>query len=125
MLPLVLYAYKELLSLERWLRRDGYFSSIYERVRNYPLRQRESPRPSIEDVCEIVNRACLWYPRPVLCLGRSALTTYLLRRSGIAAQMVIGAQLIPFRAHAWVEVDDQVVNDHPHVRDIYAILDRC
>jgi hypothetical protein len=39
--------------------------------------------------------------------------------------MVLGAQLLPFRAHAWVEVDGAVVNDKPYIHEIYQVLDRC
>jgi hypothetical protein len=39
--------------------------------------------------------------------------------------MVIGAQLMPFRAHAWVEVDGRVVNDKPYAAEVYTVLDRC
>jgi len=38
--------------------------------------------------------------------------------------MVIGAQSLPFEAHAWVEVDGRVINDRPYVGQIYAELDR-
>jgi transglutaminase superfamily protein len=41
----------------------------------------------------------------VLCLQRSAATTLLLRRHGWDAEMVIGAKLLPFQSHAWVEVN--------------------
>jgi hypothetical protein len=39
--------------------------------------------------------------------------------------MVIGAQQMPFKAHAWVEVAGQVVNDKPYTPEMYAVLDRC
>jgi hypothetical protein len=39
--------------------------------------------------------------------------------------MVIGAQQLPFKAHAWVEVDGRVVNDKPYVPEMYTVLDRC
>jgi hypothetical protein len=37
---------------------------------------------------------------------------------------VIGAQRIPFKAHAWVEVEGRVVNDKPYMSEMYAIVDR-
>jgi hypothetical protein len=39
--------------------------------------------------------------------------------------MVIGARQIPFKAHAWVEVDGRVVNDKTYAAEIYAVLERC
>jgi hypothetical protein len=49
----------------------------------------------------------------------------LLRRHGVAAEMVIGAQILPFKSHAWVEVDRAVVNDTPYIEEIYQVLERC
>jgi hypothetical protein len=115
---------KELFLLDLRVRRND-FNAIYERVRHYPLSKNRSSVSSTDDICEALNRTCIWYPKPVLCLERSALAAYVLRQHGIPAQMVIGAQMVPFRMHAWVEVDGRVVNDRPYVRETYAVLDRC
>jgi hypothetical protein len=69
--------------------------------------------------------ACIWYCKEVLCLQRSAATTCLLRKYGVSAHLVIGAQQMPFKAHAWVEVGGEVVNDKKYVRELYARLDQC
>ena len=69
--------------------------------------------------------ACIWYWKEALCLQRSAATACLLKQYGVLAQMVIGAQQMPFKAHAWVEVDGRVVNDKPYTPEMYAVLDRC
>jgi hypothetical protein len=61
----------------------------------------------------------------VLCLQRSAATTVLMRRHGLGAEMVIGAQMIPYAFHAWVEINHVVVNDRPYMLDIYQVLERC
>jgi len=61
----------------------------------------------------------------VLFLQRSAATACLLKKYGVAAQLVIGTQPLPFKAHAWVEVEGTVVNDKPYIREMYAVLDRC
>ena len=60
-----------------------------------------------------------------LCQQRSAATACLLRKCGVPAQLVIGAQQMPFKAHAWVEVDGRVVNDKPYTPEMYGVLDRC
>ena len=39
--------------------------------------------------------------------------------------MVIGAKQMPFKAHAWVEVDGRVVNDKRYMPELYGVLDRC
>jgi hypothetical protein len=76
-------------------------------------------------MCAAVDMACIWYWKEALCLQRSAATACLLRQYGVAAKLVIGAQQMPFKAHAWVEVEDRVVNDKPYMHEMYAVLDRC
>jgi len=73
-------------------------------------------------VCEAVQRACIWYPKRALCLQRSAVTTCLLRTFGISARMMIGVRSMPFLAHAWVEADGSVINDWPRVKKFYSPL---
>jgi hypothetical protein len=68
--------------------------------------------------------ACVFYFKNVRCLQRSAVTTLLLRRNGWPADMVLGAQLMPLRNHAWVEVSGQIVNDKPYLLEIYQVLER-
>jgi hypothetical protein len=121
---LVLKAYWNLMRLEVYLVR-GNFQSLYDRVRNYPLRKASPEARTVERICSAVDMAAIWYPKQVLCLQRSAATACLLKANGVEAHMVIGAQQIPFRAHAWVEVEGQVVNDKPYTPEIYAVLDRC
>jgi len=121
---LVLRAYLKLVYFDFHLAR-GNFSGLYEKVREYPTGKAvEAPR-AVEKICAAIDMACIWYWREVLCLQRSAATACLLKSKGMAAQMVIGVQQIPFRAHAWVEVDGRVVNDKPYMQEIYAVLDRC
>jgi Transglutaminase-like superfamily len=99
--------------------------SLRELVRAARVRgNAENVGPIVRDVCHAIDLACVFYPKRVLCLQRSVATTLLLRRSGVRAEMVIGAQLLPFRSHAWVEVNGVVVNDKPYMREIYQPLDR-
>jgi Transglutaminase-like superfamily len=121
---LALKAYWNLMFFDLYLARDN-FGDLYSKVRNCPI-DRRPPRPdAVERICSAVNMACIWYWKEVLCLQRSAATTCLLKRHGIAAQMVIGAQQLPFKAHAWVEIDCRVVNDKPYTPEMYVVLDRC
>jgi hypothetical protein len=80
---------------------------------------------SSAELCHAMDFASIFYFKTVLCLQRSAATTLLLRRHGWDAHMVIGAQLIPFKSHAWVEINGVVVNDRPYMLEIYQVLDRC
>lgn len=121
---LVLRAYLRLIQFDFHLAR-GNFQALYNKVRAYPIGKTPVAAGSTERICAAVDMACIWYWKEVLCLQRSAATVCLLKRYGIAAHMVIGAQQMPFRAHAWVEVDGRVVNDRPYMREVYAVLDRC
>jgi prolyl oligopeptidase len=121
---LVLKAYSKLIHFDLYIARKN-FSAIYQKVRNYPVRKRTPSRASIEEICSAVDMACIWYWKEALCLQRSAATACLLKKYGIPAQLVIGAQQIPFKAHAWVEVDGRVVNDKSYLHEVYAVLDRC
>jgi len=121
---LVLKAYLQLVRFDLHLAR-GDFHVLYNRVRKQPVRGQVEDPQSIDRICQTVDMACIWYWKRVLCLQRSAATTCLLKRHGIAAQMVIGAQQMPFKAHAWVEVEGRVVNDKPYTPEMYAVLDRC
>ena len=117
-------AFTLLFSLERSLR-SGNFAAIHERVRRTPVRQVTATSHAVENVCDAVEVICLWYWKQVLCLQRSAATAILLREQGVAAELVIGAQHMPFRAHSWVEVDGEVVNDRSYTKEMYSVLDRC
>jgi transglutaminase superfamily protein len=121
---LVLRAYLRLILFDLYLAR-GNFKALYHRVRACPTRTIPLPANAIERVCSAVDLASIWYWKEVLCLQRSAATACLLKRYAVPAQMVIGAQQMPFKAHAWVEVDGRVVNDKPYMREMYAVLDRC
>src|SRR5215212_526342 len=71
-----------------------------------------------------VDRAQMYYPKKAMCLQHSAVVTCLLRRHGIPAEMILAAQEFPPKAHAWVEVAGEVVNDKNSVKNEYLILRR-
>ncbi|MBB6143719.1 hypothetical protein HNQ77_001668 [Silvibacterium bohemicum] len=114
-----------LLYLEFVMRIHG-LKRLHEIVRQHSVISMQSATgPSSELLCRAADYACVLYFKQVLCLQRSCATTLLLRRYGWGAQMVIGAQIIPFESHAWVEVGGIVVNDKPYMLDIYQVLERC
>jgi len=122
MILLVFRAYLLLLSFESAIVR-GQFNTVYRHVRDCavgtspePLGPREAPAA--------INMACVLYFKQVECLQRSAALVCLLRKLGTPAELVIGAQQLPFRAHAWVEISGVVVNDSPSSVQLYGVLDR-
>ena len=121
---LVLRAYLKLIYFDLYLAR-GDFTALYNKVRQYPITNEALSPDVVEQICSAVDMACIWYWKEAFCLQRSAATACLLKGHGVPAQMVIGARQMPFKAHAWVEVDGHVVNDKPYTPKIYGVLDRC
>lgn len=74
--------------------------------------------------CDQLERAAAFYYKHPWCLQRSAALAYFLKASGAHATLVVGCRRIPFAAHAWVEIDGQVVNDDARVRRHFTDLDR-
>ena len=121
---LVLRAYGKLILFDLYLAR-GNFEALYDKVRHCPIREDRAMPDAARRICSAIDMACIWYWKEARCLQRSATTTCLLKQHGVPAQMIIGAQQLPFKAHAWVEVEGRVVNDKPYMREMYAVLDRC
>jgi hypothetical protein len=101
------------------------FARLHRIVHRWKASDKKAPPQVTDRVCDAVNHACIWYPKRALCLQRSAVTTCLLRSCGVTAQMVIGAQKLPFKAHAWVEVGGQPVNERTDVQAVYGVWERC
>lgn len=103
------------------IRRFGGFQARNAIIRQWPIastRWRHAPA-GLTDLCDAVHTAAVWYPKQTLCLQKASVTTSLLRQHGFRAEMKIGVRKQPFHAHAWVEVDGEVVGDHQNVRKYF------
>jgi hypothetical protein len=100
--------------------------SLCRVVKAWPTRRKvlKNEGSLLHKICRAVERSCVWYPKKALCLQRSAVTTCMLRIAGLAAELVIGAQPMPLQAHAWVELEGAVINDHKGVTRVYRVLAR-
>jgi Transglutaminase-like superfamily len=101
------------------------FKRLHEIVRVQSVLSTAKMEHTTEELCHAVDLACVFYLKRALCLQRSAATAVLLRRHGWRAEMVVGAQMLPFMSHAWVEIDGRVVNDKPYMAEIFQVLERC
>jgi hypothetical protein len=101
------------------------FAKLHRRVSKWKVAPLKPLPHAVESVCNAMNYACVWYPKRVLCLQRSAVTTCLLRTCGVPAEMIMGAQTLPFKAHAWTEVNGRAINERRDVQNIYGAWDRC
>lgn len=101
------------------------FPRMHRFVTRWKIAQRHPAPDVVDQVCKAVNYVGVWYPKRVLCLQRSTVTTCLLRSHGVPAQMVTGAQKAPFKAHAWTEVNGRAINERRDVQAIYGVWERC
>jgi len=101
------------------------FQSLIRKVERWPTAE---PRTTDREICghvrAMVDRAQMYYPKKAMCLQHSAVVTCLLRRRGVPAEMVLGAQEFPPKGHAWAEVEGEVVNDKRSVKNNYLVLRR-
>jgi hypothetical protein len=114
-----------LLHVDRVMRLGG-LNGLQKALRSQPMRFNPVHGARVrDDLCRAMDLACAFYFKQVLCLQRSAATALLLRRYGHTAEMVIGAQILPLKSHAWVESNGVVVNDRPYIAELYKPLERC
>jgi hypothetical protein len=102
----------------------GGFKRVLASVRNTAVARTFADDEAVRRICDAVALASCFYWKPVLCLPRSVVTTRLLRKRGLPAQMVIGYRPSPFFSHAWVEVNGRVVNDSPAYQEKLLVLER-
>jgi hypothetical protein len=81
-------------------------------------------RAVVVRVCGAVSQALGFRLTPAMCLRRATAAATLLRLMGVRATVVIGVQRLPFAAHAWAEVDGQVVTERPGWVHDYHVIDR-
>lgn len=83
-----------------------------------------TPQPEIvQKACQALRYARVWYPKRVRCLQRSAVLACMLRLYGIPAQVVLGSQKMPFKGHAWVEVEGNAINERKSMK-IFDVWER-
>jgi hypothetical protein len=122
---LFLRSYLLLIRVDIILRAHG-FERLYESIRRQPtVGVAEARRVPHERLCRAMDLACVFYPKTVLCLQRSAAAIFLLRPCGWSAEFVTGCAIGTFASHAWVELAGLVVNDKPYMTEMYQVLDRC
>ena len=117
-----------LLPLAGLLLRFGRYQSLLSRLEKMtPLgkpRVGDGALPEARQTAEMVNAAARRGMYDATCLRRSLVLWWLLRRRGIDASLRIGAHIETgaFSAHAWVEFQDEVINDAPDVRERYVTM---
>lgn len=104
------------------------FAGFKSLITTVKRRQTTEPRVTDREICRrvraMVDRAQMYYPKKAMCLQHSAVVTWLLRGRGVPAEMVLAACDFLPEAHAWVEVEGEVVNDSAKVKESYRELYR-
>jgi hypothetical protein len=113
------------LTIYDFFRLGHNFAQNHKVVKEQRVASTTPPADDVERVCRAFNYACVIYPKRVRCLQASTVITRRLRKRGTDAQMALGSQKIPFKAHAWVEVDGKPINERKPVQQIYLVWERC
>lgn len=126
-LPLVLIAWLSLAFIHCVVALTG-FPRLYRMIARWPTsRLRSAERDAVAvATCAAMKSARRYYFRYTWCLHSAAAAVALLRLRGVPAELVIGVRRIPFRGHAWVEVDGRVMMNG--LRDLatnYSVITRC
>ena len=80
------------------------------------------PDANLEDLANIVNKACLIYPTRTKCLEWAITYVLLALKRKWKCNLEIGVQNYPFFAHAWVECEEKVITDSQDLREGLAII---
>ena len=120
----ILEAYARLIAHDAFMSRHD-FAALHERIKGFPLKTKQPGCNTIEFVCRALDLACAFYPKRALCLQRSSVLVTMLRKRGVSSHMIIGAQKLPFKAHAWVEVGGEIINDRLVSRERFLVLEVC
>lgn len=64
----------------------------------------------------ITDQSTLLFYKKTWCLAWAGALAYNLIKHGFSFKLVIGVQTMPFYAHAWIEVNDTVINDDPELK---------
>jgi hypothetical protein len=117
-------AYVVLVAVDAALRLFG-FGRLHRWLHRLPPAGPAPDPGRARRLAQAVDRAAAFYPKRAWCLERSLVTWLLMRARRWPARLVLGAKRLPFGAHAWVEMDGEVVNDDPRVCRGYRVLERC
>lgn len=110
MASLVLRAFADLVLYDILVVLGG-FPRIRSLVKKTRAKNKPTNNETIKRICNAVDIASCFYLKQVRCMHRSFVAVRLLRKAGVKADLVIASRPVPFVSHAWVEVNEHVVND--------------
>ncbi len=120
----ILEAFLQLIYINIYIKIKGLYSIIklIKKYRNIELKYTIPSKKELEDLANIVNNACLLYPKRTKCLEWAITFVILALKRKWKCNLEIGVQNYPFVAHAWVECNEEVVMDSSKLRQGLAII---
>jgi len=110
--PLVLRALFALMSAHRMVSKGfSSFADKLDRQLSDAKRDSGSKTANLAEIAAAMEWARLLFPFEAKCLPISIATARLARSFGIEANVVVGVQALPLKAHAWAQVGDGLIND--------------
>lgn len=114
-------AFFKLRKVHKFLKKG--ISPILEIIKNNKHTTTITPSPSeIKELIAAVDSASLIYHKKTYCLAWAATFVLLGLEKKWNVQLVIAIQTYPFYAHAWAELDGQIVHDDPRVSQMLSII---
>ncbi len=113
--PLMLiHALTDQLGAERDLKLHGLGNTLraLSAARNGHGALRECDAEPLMRISHAFYLSKRFLPTTNKCLSRSIALTRRLLSNGIGANLVLGVRTMPFVAHAWVQINDLVLNDY-------------
>lgn len=105
------------------------FQRFYRLIARWPTVGRVAAADRLRvarETSAAVDRAKVYYFKRAWCLQTAAAAVCFMRLRGVDAELVLGVRKIPFYAHAWAEVDGEIVNNaEPRLQPHLAEITRC
>lgn len=116
-------AYLLLFKVNWQLKRSG-IKGILNQINTLPVAlNRYVPHSNeIHRLENALNIASWLYPQKIVCLPWAATFTLLARKKEWNCKLVIGVRELPFYAHAWAELDGNIIKDDPIIACILSVI---
>jgi len=120
---LILEAYFWLSVVHLMIKLLGFYSLIkFIKNRKKPLLKNKIDKSNIESLSSALDKACFYFPKKTKCLEWAATLTIMCINRKLICNLEIGVQNMPFAAHAWAKLDDEIISDSQNLPDSLAVI---
>ncbi len=100
----------------------GFYSLIKLIKKKKPTNCIVPSLSEIENLQHCLNKACKIFPLKTKCLEWAATLCLISLKKRWRVNMIVGVQNYPFMAHAWIEVEDEVIGDDLNLKKNLAVI---